>query len=191
MFYPKRNLSTEGWYHVTEEKISSDVLFKWANVDSFKKDLKVLRTGLIWQAEPLVDDDKEHQTVIVTVGHPDLEKDVVMKAKYYRGIFELLKIDCVIDYSDEPDHLIGVGLVLKDMHQNLGSTNYLLQLNAHHMASDLELQLNGTVIMEPSLYKTKFDANYKRSFYDDRRGQFLTSLDVDKKEIEYIVSMSR
>ncbi|KAL9926249.1 apolipoprotein lipid transfer particle isoform 1-T7 [Glossina fuscipes fuscipes] len=186
LFYPKRNLSAEGWYYVTEEKISSDVLFKWANVNSFKKNAKVLRTGLIWQAEPLVNDDKEHQTVIVTVGHPDLEKDVVMKAKYYRGISELLKIDCVIDYSDEPDHLIGVGLVLKDMHQYLGSTNYLLQLNAHHMASDLELQLNGTVIMEPTLYKTKFDANYKRSFYDDRRGQFLTSLDVDKKEIEYI-----
>ncbi|XP_046812149.1 apolipophorins [Lucilia cuprina] len=186
--YPKRTLSTEGWYYNTESKFFSDIEFKWTNPESFDEDdvLKVVRTAVLWQDEPLRRGDKERQSLLVTIGHPYLEKDVTLKANYHRNNVELLKTDLMIDYSDDKDHAIVMGAVLKDMYQEFGYTNYTFKFFAHHIASELDVQVNGTLAAKSSYYKTESYANYKRSFYPEKHGKFLALLDLNRKEIEYI-----
>lgn len=163
--------------------------FKWTNSESFDDDLKVVRTAISWQDEPLGRGDKDHQSLLITVGHPYLEKDVTLKANYYRGNVDLLKTNLVIDYSDDKDHAIVMGALLTDLYQEVGHTNYTFKFFAHHLASELDVQVNGSLAAKSSYYKTESYANYKRSFYPEKHGKFLALLDLNKKEIEYIVSI--
>lgn len=71
--YPKRILSTSGWYIISDGRFDSDISFKWSNV-STSNDEKVLRTGLLWRNEPLKGNDKDNQTAILTIGHPSFAK---------------------------------------------------------------------------------------------------------------------
>lgn len=143
---------------------------------------------MLWQDEPLKRGDIDHQSLLLTVGHPYLRKDVTLKGNYYRGNVDLLRTDLVIDYSDDRDHTIALGAVLRDLYQEYGYTNYTLKFYANHLASELDIQLNGSLAAKPSYYKIESDANYKRSFYPEKHGKFLILLDANRKEFEYIVS---
>ncbi|XP_037927466.1 apolipophorins [Teleopsis dalmanni] len=184
LFYPKRYLSTEGYYYTTDNTFNSDVAFKWTmNENSSEK--KVVRTGLLWKSEPLRRKDRDNQTVVFTVGHPYLEKDVTFKGTFYRGIEELLKTTMVIDYSNDPEHLIELGASINDLRHEMGYTNYSFKLFAFHKASEIEMNLNGTAAAKPSYYKTESYAYYKRDFYPIKHGKFLALLDLNNKIVDY------
>lgn len=182
-------MSTEGWYYNTESKFFSDIKFKWTNPESFDDVLKVVRTSVLLQDEPLGRGDNERKSLLVTIGHPYLEKDVTLKANYYRGNIDLLRTNLVLDYSDDKSHAIVFGAVLRDLYQEYGHTKYTFQLFAHHLASELDLQVNGSLAAKSSYYKTELNANYRRSFYPEKHSKFLALLDINRKEIDYIVSI--
>lgn len=170
---------------MTEQRFDSDISFKWTT-DADPNEKKIIRTGLLWQIEPLRYGDRDNQTVIFTVAHPYLEKEVICKGTFYRGQRDLLKADLLIDYSRNPDNLIEAGAILRDLYPELGHTNYTFKFFANHKASALEVQLDGTAAGQPSYYKTESHAFYKRDYFPEKRGMFLAKLDMNKREVEYV-----
>lgn len=186
--YPKRNLGAEGSYSVTDDHIVSNAVFKWNTY--LDDDMKSVRTGLDWKKQPLTEGvDLDHQTVVFTIGHPYLEKDVSIKGKYYRGVVELLNTNLVIDYANDETHAIKMGALIKDLQKELGHANYTVKVYANHEASDIDLQFNGSMAAKPSEYKTEASASYKKQYFTEKSGQLLALLNLDEKEFEYIVSI--
>lgn len=186
--YPKRNLSAEGSYTINDENLQSNSIFKWNNY--LDDDMKAVKTNLAWQKLPLVEgQDMDHQTFVFTVNHPSLDKDITFKGKYYRGKVELLNTNLVIDYAHDESHAIKMGAVIKDLEQQLGYTNYTLQLYANHEASDIDLQFNSSAAAKPAQYKTEASASYKKQYFTEKSGQLLALLNLEDKEFEYLVSI--
>ncbi|XP_043065229.1 LOW QUALITY PROTEIN: uncharacterized protein LOC108101203 [Drosophila ficusphila] len=183
IFYPKRNLSTSGQYFMTDTHFNSDLSFEWKG--NYDLQPKVIHSNLQWTAEPLRRGDREHRTISLTVAHPLLEKDISCKATYYRGLQDLLRSHLTIEYTDNPEQLIELGAYLRDRFSELGHTNYTFQLYGRHPASELDVQLNGTLAARNSYYKTESTAHYKRDLFPARYGKFLALLDVNKREVEY------
>ncbi|XP_016937028.3 uncharacterized protein Apoltp [Drosophila suzukii] len=184
IFYPKRNLSSSGQYYLTDTHFNSDLSFQWLG-GNYAEQPKEIRSNLQWNAEPLRRGDREHRSIALTVAHPLLEKDINCKATYYRGLRDLLKTHLTIDYSEYPDQLIELGAQLTDRYSELGHTNYTFQVYGKHRASELDVQLNGTLAARNSYYKTESTAHYKRDIFPARYGKFLALLDVNKREVEY------
>ncbi|XP_051858776.1 uncharacterized protein LOC117563530 [Drosophila albomicans] len=183
LFYPNRNLTTSGWYYLTDNNFNADLAFKWAGTNS-KDGSRNIASNFRWALEPLQAGDRDHQTFGLRVTHPYLEKDINCKAVYYRGTKELLRTHLTIDYSDSPEQLITLGTQLKDLYSELGHTNYTFKFYGYHPASELDIELNGTLAARPSYYKTESTAHYKRD-YSPRYGKFLALLDLNKRELEY------
>ncbi|EDW03099.1 uncharacterized protein LOC6561417 [Drosophila grimshawi] len=183
IFYPKRNLSTSGWYYLTDNNFNADLALNWVGTGRYEESRKI-RSNFRWTAEPLHKTDRDHQTFGWTVAHPYLEKDINCKAIYYRGLQDLLKAHLTIDYSDSPEQLIVLGAQLRDLHHELGHTNYTFKFYGYHPASELDVELNGTLAARPSYYKTESTAHYKRD-YVPMYGKFLALLDLNKREVEY------
>ncbi|XP_017105517.3 uncharacterized protein Apoltp [Drosophila bipectinata] len=184
IFYPKRNLSSSGQYYLTDDHFNSDLSFQWNGGDS-ELQPKTVHSNLQWTTEPLRQGDKEHRTFALTVAHPMLEKDINCKATYYRGLQDLLRSYLSINYSEDPDQLIELGVKLRDRYTEFGHTNYTFEVFGKHQASELDVQLNGTLAARNSFYKTESTAHYKREMFPDRYGKFLAKLDLNKKELEY------
>ncbi|XP_039479409.1 uncharacterized protein LOC120443997 [Drosophila santomea] len=184
IFYPKRNLSSSGQYYMTETHFNSDLSFQWLG-GNYDQQPKTIHSNLQWRAEPLQRGDREHRTIALTVAHPLLEKDINCRATYYRGLRDLLRTHLTIDYSEYPDQLIELGAQLTDRYSELGHTNYTFQVYGKHVASELDVQLNGTLAARNSYYKTESTAHYKRDIFPARYGKFLALLDVNKREVEY------
>ncbi|KAH8395625.1 hypothetical protein KR222_003717 [Zaprionus bogoriensis] len=183
LFYPKRNLSTTGWYHLTDKNFNADLGLKWAGTEADSESRKI-SSRFQWTSQPLASGDRDHQTFGLTIDHPYLEKDIDCKAEYYRGTRDLLKTKLTIDYSEQPEQQIIVGAQLRDLYDGLGHTNYTFHVYGYHAASELDVELNGTLAARPSYYKTETTAHYKRD-YSPRYGKLLALLDLNKKELEY------
>ncbi|XP_064556915.1 uncharacterized protein Apoltp [Drosophila montana] len=183
LFYPKRNLSTSGWYYLTDKNFNADLALKWAGTGRYEESRNI-RSSFHWKAEPLRKGDRDHQTFGWTVAHPYLEKDIDCRAIYYRGLQDLLRAHLTINYSDSPAQLITLGAQLRDLYHELGHTNYTFKLYGYHPASELDVELNGTLAARPSYYKTESTAHYKRD-YSPMYGKFLALLDLNKREVEY------
>jgi len=169
---------------MTDTNFNSDLSFQWLG-GNYDQQPKIIHSNLQWKAEPLHRGDREHRTIALTVAHPLLEKDINCKATYYRGLRDLLRTHLTIDYSEYPDQLIELGAQLTDRYSELGHTNYTFHVYGKHIASELDVQLNGTLAAMNSYYKTESTAHYKRDIFPARYGKFLALLDVNKRELEY------
>ncbi|KAH8412988.1 hypothetical protein KR009_007324, partial [Drosophila setifemur] len=184
IFYPKRNLSSSGQYFMTENHFNSDLSFQWVG-GNYNLQPKTIHSNLQWTAMPLRRGDREHRTFALTVAHPLLEKDINCKASYYRGLEDLLRTNLIINYSDNADQLIELGAHLRDRYLELGHTNYTFKVYGRHPASELDVQMNGTLAARNSYYKTETTAHYKRDIFPERNGKFLALLDLNKRELDY------
>lgn len=101
--YPKRNLSSTGWYSITEDVFDSDLIFKYTKEKSntfdepeddyrygfggsseeeadengdggMSSEEKVINAALTWRNEPLKKTDKFNQTVLLVIRHPSFSK---------------------------------------------------------------------------------------------------------------------
>ncbi|XP_055847743.1 uncharacterized protein LOC129913211 [Episyrphus balteatus] len=181
--YPRRNLSAEGWYYVTSDRFDSDLSLKWTIDQSEEK--KTLRTGLLWQSEKLQQGDKDNQSIVFTIGHPYLEKDVQFKGSFYRGLEDLVKANLIVEYSDDPDHLLTLEALLKDLGTRNSITNYTLDVVVLHPASTLNVNVHGIAMAKSSYYKADTNAFYQRGYFPIKKGRFLAKLDLNNKEFEY------
>lgn len=214
IFYPRRNLSANGTYTMTEHIFDSKLEFQWEQKDESttpdyeydyglgaassaddgdeepapKKPKHLIKAGFLWRNEPLAEGDKDNQTILFTLGHPSFEKDVMFRGNLYRSEIELVKVNLMVDYSEDARHLAKFNASLKDLTTLMGFKNYTAQVFAKHEASELLLNGFGTVGAKRGHYETSSFGGYQRGYITLQDGVFLAFLDLKTKEIKYYVS---
>lgn len=213
--YPKRNLTTVGWYSVTDNTFDTDLTFKWTdNLEEAKQEIeattteadaynwgyasgevsttsankpRIMRAALHWRNEPLMGIDTVDQTIELSILHPSFQKDVTFKGKYFRDPVELFRAHVEVDYCDEPEHLLTLHAVAKDLTGQVGYRNYSFNLLGEHAASELDLKVQGSVGVRPGLYEIENQAHYKRSYLPIQEGSLIGMVNMRSKEIHYWV----
>lgn len=214
--YPKRNLTTVGWYSVTDNTFDTDLTFKWTNnLEAAKSEIvattteadeydwgieseeksqsstpRIMRAALRWRSEPLDGIDSVNQSIELSILHPSFQKDVKIKGKYFRDPIELFSANLEVDYCDDPDHLLRLDAVAKDLTYQMGYRNYSYSLFGVHAASELDLNVQGSVGVRPGLYEVENQAHYKRSYLPMQEGSLIGMLNMMSKEILYWVRTS-
>lgn len=197
IFYPKRNLSAEANYQMNDDELAMAFLLKWnyeANEDELE-DIKsnakhYLSTKLVWKNEPFLSKwDNDHQSVLVTISHPYLEKDIVLHASYYRSLVELLRIRLRVDYSHNPEHLIILATEIKDMYRQLGYNDYSTEFLFFHNASEVMAEFMAQALANGQLYKISMDSQYTRQYFPKKHTNLLAYYEKTKREVELSVSV--
>ena len=205
MSYPKRNLSLNGLYVVTEDSFDSDISFKWnenptssygygyseevneEDEEEKEKRKRVVGAALHWRNEPLVGLDKANQSATLSIRHPSFSKDVTFKGSYYRSPIELFQTMFTIDYCDEPDHFFSLYGAVKDLTSIVGFRNYTVEILTLHAASDLNLHSNTSLGIRPRFYEILSDGGYKHGYLPLQEGSLVAYINLDKNEVNYYV----
>jgi hypothetical protein len=196
--YPKRNLSTEGWYSVTEKSFDSDISFKWTHTepksdyDSSEEkepEQKVMRAAIKWTDEPSEGLHTANQKTLISLRHPSFERDITLQGNYHRNPLELFSTKILVEYAEDPMHLLTFGATLKDLSSMMGHRNYTLGFFGNHEASELELEASGSVSVKPGLYEGWSSGKYKRGYLPLQEGSVVSFLNLHDKEIFYNVSI--
>ncbi|CAD7080164.1 unnamed protein product [Hermetia illucens] len=187
LFYPRRNLSAEGFYFVTDNMFDSDIIFRWGDPLSseYSNSKKVMNVGLQWRSHPLTGTDKDNQTALISISHPSFRRNATLEAFYYRDGVHLIKSNVTVRYTYDPDHTLTLGVNAKDLTHITGSRNYSIDIQGKHKASQFELDVQGTMGSKPALYKTESHAHYSRGYLPSQDGLFIAMLDLKKKIIHY------
>lgn len=204
--YPKRNLSAIGWYSMTDDNFDSDLSFKWTQEDSgynsygresytdYSEETtttaseitqKVMRAALNWRNEPLTGEDKFNQSLMLALRHPSFTKDVTFQANCYKSNVDLINGKLVIDYCDDPEHLLTVEAGIKDQSTIVGFRNYSANVFGHHEVSELNLDGFSSFGARPGLYETKNYGIYKRGYLPLQDGILVGALDLNHNEVKY------
>lgn len=184
--YPKRKLTVDGYYVTSADVFTSNMTFSWSA--ALNNNTKVVRTSLLWRIEPLSQNDRDNQTIIFSLGHELLEKDLLIKGNLYRGIKDIIKANVHIDYSYDPQNLIEVNALLTDLSSRNDYTKYAVKFLAYHKASQINAQYNGSANHSPLLFKIESNSLYQRDYFQEKVGAFLILLDLNQKEVAYTVS---
>lgn len=188
LFYPKRNLSANGYYSMTHEEFASNLSLGWTRNSDPDERKKYVKAGMVWSNEPLQANEKDNQRILLTVSHPLLQKDATLRASFSRGTVDFIRTNITIDYSNDPRHLVLFNAKVSDLSPIVGHTNYTLDVYALHEASELEVNIRGNSVAKTSFYKALLNSYYKRGFFPQKEGMFLAKIDLNNKEVEYEVS---
>lgn len=211
--YPKRNLSTSGWYSITEDEFDSDLAFKWTKEQSKTEEEpdddygygfghsseeknedndgvvvnedKVINAALTWRNEPLGDHDKCNQSLLLVIKHPKFTKDVTFNANFYRSDVDLMHAKLVVDYSSDPDHLLSLEGGVTDSTEHLQHRNYSMRVIGKHEISNFDLHAMGSAAAKAGLYQTKNFGWYKRGYLPRLEGLLNAGVDIPKNDIHY------
>ncbi|XP_053697453.1 uncharacterized protein LOC128744450 [Sabethes cyaneus] len=192
--YPRRNLTAEGWYAVTDNSFDSDVSLQYTPNKTNDKDIadsRILRGVVRW-----IDDSAgafSKQTVLILLGHPTFEQDITMKGVYYSDDRNLLKTNVDIEYTQAANQHISFAFDAKDLTSLVGYRNYSYTLSGLHEASDLDLNSQGSVGLRLGLYELDSRSYYKRGYLSRIDGYVIGKVDVKQKELllEKITSHSK
>lgn len=192
--YPKRNLSAEGWYGVTEDALDSDLTIRWTETDASEEKKgtlsKAMRAAIQWKNEPALGLTRNNQSASLTLRHPSLEKDIEVKGWFYRDPTDLLKTKLVLDYAKDVDHLLTLDANVRDLSKLVRYRNYTIDITGQHVASSLDLHANGSVGARTGIYEILHEGHYKRSYLPMQNGLLIGLIDLRKKEIHYHVRAS-
>lgn len=213
--YPKRNLSTAGWYAQTENTFDSDVTFEWttdhksaaANAEqntyydygapdygdeSGVDDggVKSVQAALQWRRYPSDAADVRHQTLALHIHHPSFEQNVTFTGEYQRNAVDLMDVKFRTEYCSDPEHLLEVVARVRDLSELVGYRNYTFSVQAAHKATELDLLARGSVAARPGLYETNNEATYRRSYLPVQEGFLIGKVDVLAKEVHFWVSFT-
>lgn len=202
--YPRRNLSTSGWYSITGDVFDSDLAFKWTrektkvevNYDydygdeekttsDTQHEERTVNAALTWRNEPLNENDRSNQTVLITLYHPAFTKNVTFNANYYRSNIDLVHGKLVIDYHEYPEHLLTVEGGIFNYTSLLNYRNYSVSAFGSHAASEFNLQALASIAARPGIYETKNFGIYKRSYLPLQEGLFNAGVDLYNNDIHY------
>lgn len=209
--YPKRNLSTSGWYSITEDVFDSDFTFKWTkdkdsssgnNYDEYdvsandnddygnhdaveQNEERSMRASLKWSNEPLTGIDRNNQTLLVTLRHPSFTKDVTLNANYYRSSIDLVRGKLVIDYHDDPEQLLTFVGGIKDYTTLVGHRNYSIHAFGLHDRSELSVNALASIAAQPGIYETKNFGLYKRGYLPLQEGLLNAGLNMHENDLLY------
>lgn len=198
IFYPKRNLSAEANYQMNADKLAMALLLKWnyesSNEDELELDHKqtgqhYLSTKLLWKNEPFYSSlDNDHQSLLVSISHPYLEKDIVLRATYYRSLVELLRMHVNLDYSHNPEHLIVLRMHLKDMYRQLTYNDYSMDFLFTHNASEVMANFMAQALANGQIYKMNMSSHYRRQYFPQKLSKLLIYYDKIQREMDISVS---
>lgn len=201
--YPKRNLSADGWYAVTDNSLDSDLTFKWVkNEDKTEEKVeeydeyvdpdaiddtkpRIMRAALQWRNEPLQGIDKLNQSATFSIRHPSFQQDVTFKGSIYQSPVDLINANLIVNYCEEKDHLLTLAAVAKDLTTFVGYLNYTFDILGTHGASKFDLNVDGTVGARPGLYEMNSVGKYSRDYLGLQEGLLMGTIDLRKKEILY------
>ncbi|XP_067622386.1 uncharacterized protein Apoltp [Eurosta solidaginis] len=181
--YPKRKFSVDGFYFTTLNEFNLNMSFGLSG--AVDRDKNSLQTCLLWRTESLGQTDVDNQTFIFTLGHHLLEKDITLKGSYYRGIRELIKVNVLLEYSKNLDHLVAISTSLTDEREEFDLAKYAIHFLAYHRVSELDVQFNGSVRVQSSYFKMETKSLYKNDYFPGKDGVLLVLFDFNDKEIEY------
>lgn len=204
--YPRRNMSTSGWYSQTEHTFDSDMTFQWTNdqhSDSQVNDYeygnndygeestsdpnapKTVKAALQWRRYPSDVTNERNQTLALIVHHPSFEQNVTFRAGYRRNAVELFDVDFRTEYCTEPEHALQLNAIVRDLSATVGHQNITFGVTAVHAATELDLAASGSLAARPGLYELHNEAMYKRSYLPVQEGFLVGKLDVRKREIHF------
>ncbi|XP_062546026.1 uncharacterized protein LOC134212310 [Armigeres subalbatus] len=182
--YPRRNISADGWYSVTENAFDSDVSLQYSpNRTSESEDHspRTLKGAVRWADESA--GEITQQSLLVLFGHPTFEQDITVKGVYYSDSRDLLKTNLDIRYTHSDSHHISAGFNAKDMTPTVGYRNYSYRLFGSHDASDLDMDSTGSVGLRLGLYELNTNSHYKRGYLSRMDGYVIGKVDVLQKEV--------
>lgn len=204
--YPRRNLSTSGWYAQTEHTFDSDVTFQWTNdqhangntndyeygSNDYDEELpvdpnapKTVQAALQWRRYPSQVSTERNQTLALIVHHPSFEQNVTFRGGYRRNAVDLLSADFRTEYCVEPEHALQLNAVVRDWSAIVGHQNITFGVTAVHAATELDLSASGSIAARTGLYEMQNEAVYKRSYLPVQEGFLVGKLDVRKREIHF------
>lgn len=210
--YPKRNLSTTGWYSITEDAFDSDLAFKWTkprkvqaetaddeyssfessseeetedNDESDKNEEKIIKAALKWRNEPLKVNDKSNQTLLLAIKHPSFQKDVTFFANYYRNHIDIIRGKLVADYHNDPEHLLTLEAGIMDSTTLQRHRNYSVHVFGMHEQSSFDLQALGSVAAKTGIYETKNYGRYKRGYLPLQEGLMNAGVNFPLNDFHY------
>lgn len=200
--YPRRNLSANGWYSVTDHTFDSDLSFKWTKDPADEETEtdygydygggtadedteRAVKAALRWRSEPLDGLDSANQTILLTITHPSFLKDITFNGNYYRNNIDLLKTKLIVDYCDDSDHLLHVECGIRDQTSIVGHRNYSISVFASHPVSELDLDATGSISSRPGIYATNNYGHYKRGYLPLQEGMLNGRINLFEKEIYY------
>lgn len=201
--YPTRNLTAKGWYSVTDDVFDTDVSLEWTkktinpisgdqssteyNDEVFEEDPKTMRAGFHWKAHELQGDDIDNQTAIFVIKHPSFERDVTFTGSYYRSTVDVLNLGFMLEYTEDPDHLVKFAAQMRNLTKESSTKSYQLTLNGMHEISELALDFDGTLEFKPKLYELNSKGSYKRSYISLQEMEMNGLLDIEEKKVKFYV----
>lgn len=209
--YPRRNLSTSGWYSQEENSFLSNVDFAWTNemtdkaasestsnndydhieyaydddtsITELEDGPRTVQAALEWHRYPSAEPSERNHSLALTVHHPSFEQNVTLAGSYRRNAIDLLGIDFHTEYCKDPDHRLQINALLRDVSDVVGYQNFTYGVTAVHKATELDLMARGSMSARSGLYAANNEAVYKRSFLPVQEGFLIGKLDVIGKEV--------
>lgn len=213
--YPKRNLSTSGWYSITDDIFDSDLAFRWTkarevieesseedysffdssseeeeeegteSVKNVQNEERIIKAALTWRNEPLNANDKSNQTILLTIKHPSFRKDVTCLANYYRNNIDIVRGKLIADYHEDPEHLLTLEAGIIDSTIFQKHRNYSVHVSGMHEQSSFDLQALGSIAARTGVYETKNFARYKRGYLPLQEGLLNAGVNFPQNDFHY------
>lgn len=199
-------------YSITDEVFDSDLAFKWtkvkkAQVDNgydeygygfaqsseetndneevIENEEKVIKAALTWRNEPLTLNDKSNQTILFVIKHPSFRKDVIFNANYYRNNIDLVHGKLIVDYHEDPMHLLTLEGGITDFTQVMKHRNYSIHVLGLHEQSNFDMYALGSVAANSGVYATKNFGRHKRGYLPYQEGILNAGIDIPQNDIHY------
>ncbi|XP_050313934.1 apolipophorins [Anthonomus grandis grandis] len=170
--YPRRNVSGQAFYNVSDSIITTDILLEW------DKDKKTVEAALDWRKL-----DLNRGQLSLVLKHPSFQKDVSLVSSYgYDN--SSLDGELVIDYSPNAEQMVTVGVRASDK-SSTPSYSYTYNIWAEHNATNLHLTSNGLFHYSPEMCQFEHTAEYQRSYLPLTTSLASAKVDFNLKDVSF------
>lgn len=199
--YPARDVSVSGIYMLRDDSFDTELTVQWLKTEPKNDDEdtaegaeimpKAIQGKFQWRDFEGLHSNKDNQSISFGLTHPSFDKDVTLYASYYRDKFKTAIIQIDYDYKEDEDHHASFKSEINNLSENVGYKNYSISIAAQHMASELNLNFDGSLGLKPNFYKIDAIGNYKRGYLPEMELELTGFIDSVSKEIKFYVSFSK
>ena len=100
-----------------------------------------------------------------------------------------MKTEIEFEYADDEDQLAKFTTVIRNLTNEVGYKNYTFQITGVHVATELNLLVDGSVCTKPNIYKFETKGTYKRSYLDIQDLETFGFIDSENKKVKFFVSL--
>ncbi len=99
-------------------------------------------------------------------------------------------MDFQLEYADDPEHLVKFDVSLKNLTDQVGYKNFTISINGFHEVSDLDLNFDGSIGLQPKLYELISVGHYKRGYLSLQELDMSGFINIDEKKLKFYVNIS-